>query len=267
MTFSAFISHAFSAVPEYVRVLELLENEGVAFVNRSVPAWDPLDAQGTALLQQLEHRIARSDRVIVLATSNLHHRPIVEFEIQAARAHGKQIVGVYPNGQSGAPIPRSLDDGLYRMVGWRGTALAKAIRGEYPPDRRVFDIAEEVEQRRAAALVIGGVAGLTLLLAGAEHSTLLALKAKLRAGGVDLRVLDGTPGDTALAHIAPKALIGAVFGALGAAVFGGSRQYLIGGAALGASLGAGVGWRSYLRAEVRRLGPLMQLCLATYQAK
>ena len=62
------------------------------------------------------------------------------------------------------------------MAGWRGTAIARAVRGEYTSDRRVFDIAEEAERRRVAALVVGGVTAFTLLLAGMEHAHLQALR-------------------------------------------------------------------------------------------
>lgn len=94
---AAFISHSFASVPGYVGLLDMFERQGLAVVNRSVPAWSPLDAAGPELESALANRIRTSSRVIVLMTEDIHKSPCVRFEIDTARRHRKPIIAVYPS--------------------------------------------------------------------------------------------------------------------------------------------------------------------------
>jgi len=49
-------------------------------------------------------------------------------------------------------------------------------------------------------------------------------------------------------------------------MIGGRFPNLLVGAALGASLGGTTGWLMYTRAELRKLGPLAELCLMGHGA-
>lgn len=255
-----FISHSFSYAPDYARILDFIEQEGFAIINRSVPEWEQLPFRGRALLNALAKRISHSSHVIVLVSEGLHRSPYVTYEIEVARELGKPIIGIYRHGEAGRPIPKSLDEGLYRMVGWRGSALARALRGEYAPDRRIFDLAEETDRRRAIQLAVGGtVAAGTLFFAGVTWSRWQQLHAELRASGIQV---GPPPSDqTWGSYMVPWALAGAATGLALSALLGGRGMGLLGAGAFGATVGAGIGAGRYMQAELRRLGPLLELRL------
>ncbi len=250
---AAFISHSFSAVPEYVGLLDMFERQGRAFVNRSVPAWNPLPAAGGELARKLEERIRFSSRVIVVVTENLHKSPCVKFEIDTARKYGKPIIAMYPNGEFGRPMPKTVNDGLYRAIGWRGNALERAIDGDYPQDARVFDVAEDAERREVVRWTMGAAGVATILLAGVTQQRVRLLRAELRASGV------GVPPPRSIAtDVMPWVLGGALLGALLDASSGGRGSGLVWGALGGAALGAGAGFLHHATLELRDLGPLVE---------
>jgi hypothetical protein len=248
---AAFISYSFMSVPGYLGLLEMLERQGLAVVNRSVPAWSPLAATGSALESALENRIRTASRVIVLVTDDLHKSPCVRFEIGTARKHRKPIIAVYPNGRFGQPMPRALDAGLYRAIGWRGNALEKAILGEYPPDARVFDIAEDVDRRSVVHWTLGASAGAALLIAGATHDRVEQLRRELHLSGVNVPPRER--------GVTPWMIGGAVTGLLVDALLGGKGWSLVAGALAGGAMGAGTGLVHHAHAELRQLGPLLEL--------
>lgn len=250
---AAFISHSFSAVPEYIGVLDMFERQGLAFVNRSVPAWNPLAATGAALARKLEERIRFSSRVIVLVTEKLHEKPCVKFEIETARKYGKPIIAMYPNGEFGRPMPRSLNDSMYRAIGWRGNALERAIEGDYPQDARVFDIAEEAELREVVRWTLGGIGAAAILLAGATQERVRILRAELQTHGL------ASPQPRPIApDVVPWIIGGAIFGAFLGSVMGGRGSSLAWGALGGAALGGGLGLIRHANLELRDLGPLIE---------
>jgi hypothetical protein len=250
---AAFISYSFASVPGYVGLLDMFERQGLAVANRSVPAWSPLDATGPELESALENRIRAASRVIVLVTDDLHKSPCVRFEIDTARKHRKPIIAVYPNGRFGQPMPRALGDGLYRAIGWRGNALEKAILGDYPPDSRVFEFAEDVDRRSVVHWTLGASAGAALLIAGATHDRVEQLRRELQVSGVSVPPLERGP------FVTPWMIGGAVTGLLVDALLGGKGWSLVAGALAGGAMGAGTGLIHHAHAELRQLGPLLEL--------
>jgi hypothetical protein len=250
---AAFISHSFARAPEYIDLLDMFERQGLAIVNRSVPAWSPLDVDGQALRSALDHRIRTSSRVVVLVTEQLHKSSTVRFEIETARKYGKPIIAVYPHGQFGQPMPRVLNDGLYRAVGWRGNALEKAVLGEYPADSRIFDIAEDADRRAAVHWTLGASAGAVLLMTGATYQRVEQLRHELQARGLVVPQLDRAP------FVVPPAVAGTLLGILVDLLLGGRGKNLLPGALLGGGLGAAVGLSRHADAELRQLGPLLEL--------
>jgi hypothetical protein len=122
-----------------------------------------------------------------------HKSPCVRFEIDAARKHRKPIIAVHPNGQLGQPMPKVVNEGLYRAIGWRGNALEKAILGEYPPDARVFDVADDVDRRSVVQWTLGASAGVALLIAGATHDRVEQLPRELTVSGAIVPPLNRGP--------------------------------------------------------------------------
>jgi len=253
-TFAAFISHSFSvATHSYLGVLEMAERQGLAFINKSVPAWNPLDAQGRELAEALDNRIRWSSVVIVLVTEDLHRGAWVRFEIETARKYGKPIVAVYPNGEFGSPMPRALSESMYRAIGWRGNALEKAIRGEYPPDARIFDIAEDVDRRSAVRWTLAASAGAVLLLAGATQAHVAQLREDLHASGISVPSLPRSD------YVVPWTIGGALAGLALDALLGGRGAGLLIGTLAGGAMGAGAGLVHHGQAELTQLGPLLEL--------
>ena len=120
-----FISHSFDHPDKFARIREFVDRHGIQHVDWSIPAWDLLNGPGVQA--EIEHRIRRCDRVIVIVTREMHLSPWINLELTWARRYGKPVVGVYEHGQAGAPIPAALAAADPSLIGWRATSLAKAI--------------------------------------------------------------------------------------------------------------------------------------------
>jgi hypothetical protein len=250
---SAFVSYRFSLAQEYVGLLDMFERQGLAVVNRSVDAWNPLALPTPELRASLDMRIRMSTHVIVLVSHDLAKSSTCRLEIETARLYNKPIVAVYPHGTFGGPIPKVLDGALYRAIGWRANALERAIRGDYPVESRVFDISEDADRRKGVVL-IGTLAAGTAVLFGVQlESEVRQLRDELRAAGI--AVPEPEPKKTVELTIA-----GALGGAGIAALLGARRpQELLVGAGIGGALGFGAGKAADAKAALRRLGPLVEV--------
>lgn len=249
-----FVSYSFRREPAYERMLGMLEEQGLRIVNRSVDASAPLEATGDALARELRARIRSSQVVLVHAAADIHNSPHVASEIQAAGELGRPIIGVYPNGEYGRDVPRVLHESADCFVGWRGPSMANAVLGDHPPDRFVFNIAEDVQRQRVALWAMIATAGMSLLLASASEANVALLRSELERAGVPL------PAPT-------SRVLPVIGGALGGALVGyvisrmtnesgSSRGVALG---LGATAGGAVGWLASTRLELRDLGRLMVL--------
>jgi hypothetical protein len=248
----AFLSYLFRAEHRYVGLLDLMERQGLAVVNKSIDPWNPPQIPDHELLDSLHMRIRTSTHVLVPVTDGLEKSRWCKIELQIAAHYDKPVIAVFPPGKFGAPIPRALDEGLYRAVGWRGGALERAIRGDYPPDSRVFDIMEDVQRARAVAILGAAVAGASLLLWGASDVKLNRLRAELRAAGIAVPEPQTAP-------VAPLVVGGVLLGALAGSLLGSKRSHIVAGALLGGAASYGAGKTINARAEIRRLGPLLQV--------
>lgn len=254
MRLPVYVSHSFEHADKYARVVEFARDEGVPVTDLSVPVWRQISGGKDKVQNAISERIRWASRVLVLVTSEIHKSPYIEFEVAVAKALGKPIIGVYPNGENEGPIPTFLEGAYYRMVGWRRGALAKALAGEYPPDPRVFDIAEVEERRRIVTALATGVGIVTLLVAGANALNFARLRRDLEARGI--AVVDSS--ESLLGTAAPPAILGAV---AGAALFGlvGGEKGIGPGAALGAAIGLGLGMNKYYRTRIEQLGTIAAL--------
>lgn len=255
MRLHLYISHSFDHADKYERILEFARSEA-QIADFSVPVWRQVPGDDIVVRTAISERIARSNRVLVLLTDEIHRSPHIEFEVQIARELGKPIIGIYPYGENEAPIPRFLDGAYYRMVGWRRGALTKALLCEYPPDRRVFDIAE-LEERKELISKIAGAAGIaSFLVAGATAANFARLKKELEHKG--LKQI-GAKGPTFLETTVVPTLGGAATGALVMAIFVGTKKAIASGAALGGAVGLGIGVTRYYSLRIQMLGALAKL--------
>jgi hypothetical protein len=249
---SAFVSYRFRRAHEYSGLLEMFERQGVAFVNRSVDPWDPVPLPPQELVESLDVRIRMSTHVIVLVTDDLAKSPCCKLEIETARRYRKPIIAIYPNGEFGAAIPRVLEGGIDRAIGWRGNALERAVRGEYPPEARVFEIAEDVARRKGLALLAGAASVLSVFFAIRLERDLQLLRDELRRSGF---VCPESESHSLAPWVATGALGGLALGTL----LGARGPELLSWLGIGGIAGCGVAATVHARAEFRRLGPLIEV--------
>lgn len=273
-----YVSHSFDHAEKYERLLEFIEEEGLPASNFSVPFWRQIDGDDVEIERAISQRIWQSNRVIVLATDEIHKSPYIDFEIRVARELGKRIIVVFPHGAHGGPIPEVLHGGFERAIGWRRGALGKALRGEYPPDNREFGIAEldgqrltdflvEAEEQRVYDLakaeerleiirtVGGALAAVTFIVAGLEALELERLKREFREHGHEL--LDQGP--SFLNTVAGPTAVGAAVGGLVGALLGKSGEAMVVGALCGGLVGVGVGAHRYFHMRIEMLGSLAKV--------
>ncbi|MDC0681553.1 hypothetical protein [Sorangium atrum] len=113
--------------------------------------------------------------------------------------------------------------------------MGRAIRGEYPQDGRVFDLAEIADRRVLISILAAGVATVSFVVIARAASAFQALQQDLAARGIDLR-WDGEATRTVVEH----AVVGAGIGLLLGALSGDGRTAFYaaaGGAAIGAATG------------------------------
>lgn len=251
-----YISHSFDHAEKYERILEFVRGEGVPLADFSVPVWKQIEGDRDAVLAAIAERIRRSNRVLVLLTDEAHKSPYIEFEVEVARELGKPIIGVYPHGRNEGSIPGFVAEGFYKNVGWTRGSIAKALRLEYPPETRVFDIAE-VEERRELVTNIGIAAGVfTAILAGFTAARYHNLRNELARRGITI-VDDSGPG--LLETAAQPTVVGALIGTAAMGAMFGTKKAMLAGAAIGGGIGAAVGVDRYYRARVVMLGELAKL--------
>lgn len=250
-----YVSHSFAHADKYDRIIDFVRDEGVTIADFSVPVWKQIDGDREAVFSAIADRIRWCSRVLVLLTDKAHKSPYIEFEVQVARELGKPIIGVYPHGRNEGSIPGFVAEGFYKIVGWTQGSIAKALRLEYPPETRVFDITE-VEERRALVTKIGIAAGVfTALLAGFTAVCYRTLKQELAAQGIT--VVDDS-GPALLETAAKSIVIGALVGTAAMGIMFGKKA-MVAGAAIGGGVGAAVGVHRHYRARIVMLGKLAKL--------
>lgn len=250
-----YISHSFAHDDGYERILEIIREEGFTAADYSVPLMRQIQGDEDEVLRGISERIRCSNRVIVLATERIHKSPYIDFEIRVAHELGKPIIVVKPHGQLESPIPRTLDERFYRVVGWRRDTLGKALRLEYPPDRRVFAISE-IEDRRAIVESIGlAVGAVAFVLAGVNVIELGRLERELEEKGC--RITDKGP--SLLESTLTPTLVGVGFGAILGWLIGKSDDAALSMAVIGGGIGAATGLSRHYRMRIEMLGSLAKL--------
>ena len=239
-----FISHAFRHVADYAGVLERLRAHNYDIYNHSIPFWNPVDAEGRELASVIAQKIRGCDVIIVLVTPGIQHSAWIKYELELARHYRKRVVGVWRHGEAQkVPLPEVLDEQVYRMVGWHGPALIRAIEGKYPADARVFDIAEVEDRERLVRNIVSGMSLGVLVLIGTRHAWIPWLDQQLARHGVrvQLEPIPNGPG------VVGPSMFGAVLGAIASALtkdpesnFG---PFVMAGAAIGASAGLVMSYR------------------------
>lgn len=122
-----FVTHAWEAGDDYLRVFEYLESARNFFYrNLSAPEKRP-GGDKEAGKEELRRQIAPVEAVIALSSLFDAHRDLVTFQLLYAQASQKAVVLLKPFG-SQKPVPKELADLAHEIIDWDERALVDAIR-------------------------------------------------------------------------------------------------------------------------------------------
>jgi hypothetical protein len=218
------------------RMEQLLRESDPSLVHYSVLPERALEGTAEEVRANITKRISFATAVVVMNTPGLHKGQTASFEMDTAVRMGKRIVLVQPPDNFRQPIPAMLDGHVYRYAGWRSDVVGRAVRGEYPYDSRVFDIAEVADRRALVGILAAGVAATSFLIctkvAGADRT----LQRELADAGVDLRW-----SKTDTASVFGHALVGTLLFAGLTAIFSRDTKTALLAGVAGGAIGATVG--------------------------
>lgn len=131
-TRNVFISHIHEDDAGLQKLKDLLKSNGLTSRDYSITADNPNNAHDERYIKSeiLGPRIRQSSALVVYISSDTKDSKWVDWEIDYAVKHGKQIVGVWALGENGCEVPDSLKkyaDAV--VVGWRGDRIIDAIEG------------------------------------------------------------------------------------------------------------------------------------------
>jgi hypothetical protein len=238
-----FIIHSWDDAYWCHRLEELLRASDPDLAHYSLPPHRAIDGTHEQVRDSIIHRIRVATAVVVLNTPGLHKRLWADLEMSTAVAMGKRIVVVQPPGAFRRPIPAVLDGQVYRFATWRSDVVGRAIRGEYPHDDRVFELAEVADRRMLVGLLSAGVIGASFVVVVRTAAALQAFQRDLAERGVAVRLTDDL--GTVLKWAAGSAVVAGLIGALT-----GDRKTAAWLTAAGFAVGTAVGIRRVYRIRV-----------------
>jgi Na+-transporting NADH:ubiquinone oxidoreductase subunit NqrB len=124
-----FVTHAWQASDDYLRVFEYLESARNFFYrNYSTPDKPPA-AEREAQREDLRRQIAPVEAVIALPSLYDTHKDLLTFQMLYAQASNKAVVLMKPFGAH-LELPKAITDLASETVEWDERALVDAIRRE-----------------------------------------------------------------------------------------------------------------------------------------
>ncbi len=129
---NVFISHIHEDDHRLQPLKDMLAANGCAARDSSVNSSNPNDAKNPDYIKReiLSPRIQWAGTVLVLITPDTKDSAWVNWEIEHAHRLGKQIIGVWDNGDHGCEVPEALDLYANACVPWRGQQIIDAINGK-----------------------------------------------------------------------------------------------------------------------------------------
>jgi nucleoside 2-deoxyribosyltransferase len=124
-----FVTHAWEASDDYLRVFEYLESARNFFYrNYSAPDRRP-GGDKEAQREELRRQITQAEAVIALSSLFDTHQDLLTFELLYAQASHKPVILMKPFGAKKDP-PKAILDLANELVEWDERALVDAIRRE-----------------------------------------------------------------------------------------------------------------------------------------
>ena len=123
-----FVSHNFVEDEDYLRVFEFLECvDQFYYLNCSKPENIPGAGGLEAIKDELRSQIEPAEAVIILAKTFSEHTDLVRYQMDAAEAGGKPLIGIRPFGGVGE-TPEELVNRVKEHIAWNEREIADALR-------------------------------------------------------------------------------------------------------------------------------------------
>lgn len=127
---NVFVSHIHEDDAEVGKLKDLLSKQGFNIRDYSVTKDNPNNAHNAEYIKQeiLKPRLDACSTLAVIITPETRNSEWVDWEVEYAVKHEKNIVGIWANGCKDEDLPKSLDDcaNAY-LVGWDSELIINAI--------------------------------------------------------------------------------------------------------------------------------------------
>lgn len=126
---NVFISHIHEDDHRLQPLKDLLKQHGCEARDSSITSEKPNRAKDPDYIMRdiLQPRIDWASTVVVLVTPDTKDSDWVGKEVEYAHEQGKNIVGVWDDGETGCELPDALKDLADHMVPWDGPQIVDAI--------------------------------------------------------------------------------------------------------------------------------------------
>lgn len=123
-----FISHSWAYSDAYQKVTDLIDEQGLAYYNHSVPINDPIHSCGTdkELRAAIDAKIKGTSCVLILAGVYSSYSKWIKIEIEIAQQYGKPIIAIEP--WASEKTSQVVKNASQRTVKWQGKSIVSAIK-------------------------------------------------------------------------------------------------------------------------------------------
>lgn len=127
MTYRLFVSHSWTYYNYYDRLIELLDEQGLAYYNHSVPRDSPIHTNGTAkqLREAIDAKIKGTSCMLILAGVYSTYSKWINEEIDIANYYGKPIIAIEP--WAATNTSQVVKINAHMIVKWQGKSIVRAI--------------------------------------------------------------------------------------------------------------------------------------------
>ena len=130
-TYRLFSSHSWKYGDAYDRIVEFLDEQGIEYLDHSVPKNDPVHTNGTdkQLREKIDAKIKGCSGVIILAGVYSTYSKWINKEIEISKDYSKAIIAVEP--WASEKRSKIVKDSADVIVKWNGKSIADAIREHF----------------------------------------------------------------------------------------------------------------------------------------
>ncbi|MDE0065296.1 MAG: TIR domain-containing protein [Acidimicrobiaceae bacterium] len=129
---NVFISHRHEDDHHIDNFKQLMEGKGVQIRDASITNDRPNQAHSPDYIKSkiLAPNIRWAGKLVVLITPDTKNHEWVDWEIEYANKHDKQIIGVWAPGSAGCELPEQLETYADAVVGWNSERILAALNDE-----------------------------------------------------------------------------------------------------------------------------------------